>query len=87
MDWDLVASVSAVTASVEGLSTGFCGPGVGLRENMSLMLLRLSRSNSGSRRPDAGSINLLEYSCWRSPLLNIPGGLSISRIWVLVPDW
>lgn len=52
----------------------------GLRANMSLMLLRLSTSNSGSRRPDAGSKHWDEYSCCRSPSLNIPGGFMTSRI-------
>lgn len=32
------------------------------RENISLMLLRLSTSNSGRRRPDAGSISFEEYT-------------------------
>lgn len=52
----------------------------GLRANMSLMLRRLSTSNSGSRRPDVGSRCRDEYSCCRSPSLNIPGGFMISRI-------
>lgn len=52
----------------------------GLRVNMSLMLRRLSTSNSGSRRPEAGSRYRDEYSCCRSPSLNIPGGFIISRI-------
>ena len=34
----------------------------GLRANMSLMLRRFSTSNSGSKRPDDGSIKRLEYS-------------------------
>lgn len=37
--------------------------GAGLRANMSLMLRRLSTSNSGSKRPDPGSIHCDEYSC------------------------
>lgn len=63
MEWDLVASISGVVASVAGLSTDLCEAVAGLRVNMSLMLLRLSRSNSGRSRPEAGSMNLLEYSC------------------------
>lgn len=34
----------------------------GFRENISLMLLRLSTSNSGSRRPDAGNMSFEVYS-------------------------
>lgn len=52
----------------------------GLRANMSLMLCRLSTSNSGSRRPDDGNMQRDEYSCCRSPPLNIPGGFMMSRI-------
>lgn len=52
----------------------------GLRANMSLMLRRLSTSNSGSRRPDDGNMHRDEYSCCRSPPLNIPGGFMMSRI-------
>jgi len=52
----------------------------GLRANMSLMLRRLSISNSGSKRPDAGNMVRDEYSCCRLPSLNIPGGFMMSRI-------
>jgi hypothetical protein len=37
--------------------------GAGLRANMSLMLRRLSTSNSGNKRPDPGNIHWDEYSC------------------------
>lgn len=37
--------------------------GAGLRANMSLMLRRLSISNSGNKRPDPGNIHRDEYSC------------------------
>lgn len=59
-----MASVPDVVAAVEvDLLPGLDESVVGLRANMSLMLLRLSRSNSGRRRPDAGSTHLFEYSC------------------------
>lgn len=52
----------------------------GLQANISLMLRRLSTSNSGRRRPEVGSKHRDEYSCCRSPSLNIPGGFMMSRI-------
>lgn len=59
--------------------------GAGFRANMSLMLRRLSTSNSGNRRPDPGSIHWDEYSRRRSPFSNAPGGFIISRMCTVSP--
>lgn len=64
---------SSGTETVEAVF-GFCD---GLRVNISLMFLRLS--NSGINRPEVGKRYFVEYSCWRSPFLNTPGGLITSR--------
>lgn len=72
----VVAGFSSVLA-VDGDRERVLG---GLRVNMSLILRRLSTSNSGSKRPDNGNMNRDEYSCCRLPSLNVPGGFMISRM-------
>lgn len=63
MSVDSVTRVVGMLAGVLARSTALDGTLVGFRENMSLMLLRLSTSNSGSKRPEAGNAHSFEYSC------------------------
>lgn len=58
-----VTSVPCFPVGFAAVADRLDGAG-GLRENMSLMLRRLSTSNSGSKRPDAGRRKRFEYS-WR----------------------
>ena len=55
--------VVGILAGVPASSTDPNGMSTGLRVNMSLMLLRLSTLNSGSKRPEAGKVHSFEYSC------------------------
>lgn len=68
-------------SSVVGVGFAF---GCGLRVNISLMLLLLS--NSGISRPDIGKRYLVEYSCWRSPFWNMPGGFMASNMLTEFPS-
>lgn len=52
-----------VVDMLAGASTDPDGTLTGLRVNMSMMLLRLSTLNSGSKRPEAGNAHSFEYSC------------------------
>lgn len=59
---DSLASVGGVLAGVAASTAGSNGMLADLRANMSLMLLRLSISNSGSKRPDAGNVHSFKDS-------------------------
>jgi hypothetical protein len=60
---DLATRVVGMLAGTPASSTDSDGMLTGLRVNMSLMLLRLSTLNSGSKRPEAGNAHSFEYSC------------------------
>jgi hypothetical protein len=65
------------------VGSGGGGVGVGFFANISLMLLLLL--NSGRRFPDVGRWSLGSNSRSRSPFLKVPGGFSISTMWISSP--
>lgn len=84
----LLNSGKAIWTDVEGLLASvssdeaklFCHDNEGFCENMSLMFRR--RSNSGMSLPDMGKRFFVDQSTLRFPSTNIPGGLTMSLMYV-----